>query len=144
MALYSQNMLEIALELALHDSVYGEMALKFFEHFIWIASAMDRLVDTQDEMCDEEDGFFYDVLREPDGTARRLKVRSMVGLLPLCATTILSPEVMGKIPEIRARAKWFVERRPELVENIHHPGQPGHGDRRLLAILMKETATCAR
>jgi hypothetical protein len=135
MALYSQNMLEISLELAMHDSVYGDMALKFFEHFIWIASAMDRMGDHRDEMWDEEDGFFYDVLRQPDGSAMRLKVRSMVGLLPLCATTILMPEMLEKIPEVRKRARWFVEKRPDLVANIHHPGVPGYGDRRLLAIL---------
>ncbi len=135
MALYSQNMLEIALELALHDPVHAEMALKFFEHFILIAAAMDRVGEHQDEMWDEQDGFFYDVLRQPDGSALRLKVRSIVGLLPLCATTVLFPEVLEKIPELRARARWFVEKRPELVAKIHHPGQPGYGDRRLLAVL---------
>ncbi|MGH7494312.1 MAG: MGH1-like glycoside hydrolase domain-containing protein [bacterium] len=135
MAMYSQNMLEIALALSLHDPVYAEMALKFFEHFIWIASAMDRVGEHQDEMWDEHDGFFYDVLRLPDGSAQRLKVRSMVGLLPLCATTVLLPEVLEKIPEIRARARWFIEKRPELVANMHYPAQPGYGDRRLLAIL---------
>ncbi len=135
MAFFSQNMLEISLALALHDHAYGDMALKFFEHFLWIASAMDRLGDQQDEMWDEEDGFFYDVLRKPDGSAVRLKVRSMVGLLPLCATTVLMPEVLERIPELKARARWFVERRPELVANIQHPGIPGYKDRRLLAIL---------
>jgi hypothetical protein len=142
MALYSQNMLEIALALSLHDSAYGDMALKFFEHFIWIASAMDRLGDHQDEMWDEEDGFFYDVLRQPDGSAMRIKVRSMVGLLPLCATTVLIPEVLQKIPELRARARWFVDRRPELVARIHHPGQPGYRDRHLLAILDEKKLRC--
>ena len=85
MAFYAQNMLEIALELAQHDPMYEDMVLKFFEHFLWIAAAMDRIGDNQDELWDEEDGFFYDVLRLPDGQAQRLKVRSMVGLLPLCA-----------------------------------------------------------
>ena len=135
MALYSQNMLEIALELAAHDHNYADMALKFFQHFVWIASAMDRVGDNQDEMWDEEDGFFYDVLRQPDGSAQRLKVRSMVGLLPLCATTVLTPETLEAIPEVRALSRWFVEKRPELVANIHHPGLPGYKDRRLLAIL---------
>jgi hypothetical protein len=128
-------MLEISLGLTVEDSTYGDMALKFFEHFIWIASAMDRLGNNKDEMWDEEDGFFYDVLRMPNGHSERLKVRSMVGLLPLCATTVLMPDVMEKIPELRKRAAWFVEKRPELVANIHHPGLPGYGDRRLLAIL---------
>jgi len=135
MALYCQNMLELSLALAIEEPVYGEMALKFFEHFIRIASAMDRLGDNSDEMWDEQDGFFYDVLRLPNGHSERLKVRSMVGLLPLCATTVLTPEALTKIPEIRACARWFVEKRPELVANIHHPGLPGYSDRRLLAIL---------
>ena len=87
MALFSQNMLEIAVELATHDPVYEDMALKFVEHFFCIAAAMDHRGRTG--MWDEEDGFFYDVLRLPDGSATRLKVRSMVGLLPLCATTVI-------------------------------------------------------
>ena len=87
MALFCQNMLEIAAELAMTDPNYADMALKFVEHFLWIASAMGRLGgDTG--MWDEEDGFYYDVLRLPDGRAQRLKVRSMVGLLPLCAATV--------------------------------------------------------
>ena len=86
MALFCQNMLEIASELALSDPEYVDMIVKFFEHFMWIASSMTHMGgDTG--MWDEEDGFFYDVLRLPDGSAQRLKVRSMVGLLPLCATT---------------------------------------------------------
>ncbi len=87
MALFSQNMLDISFELALHDPAYEDMALKFFEHFLFIAAAMDRIGDNRDEMWDEQDGFFYDLLRFPDGSAMRLKVRSMVGLLPLCAPT---------------------------------------------------------
>ena len=85
MAFYAQNMLEIALVLADHDPVYEEIAFKFLEHFLWIADAMDQIGEHRDDMWDEEDGFFYDVLRLPDGEASRLKVRSMVGLLPLCA-----------------------------------------------------------
>jgi hypothetical protein len=135
MALYAQNMLEISLALALRDPTYGDMVLKFFEHFIWIAAAMDRVGENSDEMWDEADGFFYDVLRKSDGSAIRLKVRSMVGLLPLCATTVLVPRVLEMLPEVRARAKWFIEKRPELVANIHHPGLPGYKDRRLLAVL---------
>jgi len=138
MCLFAQNMLEIALELALHDSLYDDMALKFFEHFLWIAAAMDRLGVNQDEMWDEEDGFFYDLLRLPDGSAQRLKVRSMVGLLPLCASTILTPETLEKIPELRARARFFGEQHPELMVNINPPGEPGANDSRLLAILNKD------
>ena len=95
MALFCQNMLEIAVELAMTDPDYEDMALKFCEHFLWIASAMAHLGgDTG--MWDEEDGFFYDVLRLPDGQAQRLKVRSMVGLLPLCAATVFEGELLAK------------------------------------------------
>ncbi len=92
MAFYCQNMLEIALILAEHDPAYEEDAFKFLQHFVWIAYAMDRIGEHHDEMWDETDGFYYDVLRLPDGSATRLKVRSMVGLLPLCASTIFEPE----------------------------------------------------
>jgi hypothetical protein len=138
MCLFAQNMLEIAMELSLHDSLYDEMATKFFEHFLWIAAAMDRVGVNQDEMWDEEDGFFYDLLRLPDGAARRLKVRSMVGLLPLCASTVLSAETLSKIPEIQQRARFFVTKHPELVMNINTPSKPGANDSRLLAILNED------
>ena len=87
-------MLQIALELALHDPVYEDLAAKFYEHFLWIAGAMDRVGRTHDELWDEEDGFFYDLLRLPEGHAVRLKVRSMVGLLALCASTVLPAAVV--------------------------------------------------
>ncbi len=106
MALFCQNMLEIAAELAMTDADYGEMALKFSEHFLWIASAMMHLgQDTG--MWDEEDGFFYDVLRLPSGQAQRLKVRSMVGLLPLCAATVYDGSVMAKYPSWRSGSRRF-------------------------------------
>ncbi len=134
MALFCQNMLEIASELSLTDPDYAEMALKFGEHFLWIASAMSHLGgDTG--MWDEEDGFYYDVLRYPDGGARRLKVRSMVGLLPLCAATVFEGEALAKYPEIGERLRWFLESRPELRAAIHDPGKPGYAGRRLASIL---------
>ena len=103
MALFCQNMLEIAVELAMTDADYADMALKFIEHFLWIASAMGHMGgDTG--MWDEEDGFFYDVLRLPDGEAQRLKVRSMVGLLPLCAATTFEGELLQKYPELGGAA----------------------------------------
>ena len=88
-SMFSQNMLEIAVELASHDSLYEDMAIKFAEHFLLIANAMNQT--GTEGMWDEEDGFYYDVLRLPDGSSERLKVRSMVGLLPLCATTVIEP-----------------------------------------------------
>ncbi|HEY3963583.1 MAG TPA: glucosidase [Planctomycetaceae bacterium] len=134
MALYCQNMLEMAAELARTDSDYADMVLKFTEHFLWIASAMGHLGgDTG--MWDEEDGFYYDVLRLPDGTARRLKVRSMVGLLPLCAATVFEGSLLAQYPEISARLRWFLESRPELCAAMHDPRITGVSGRRLASIL---------
>src|SRR5262249_12965077 len=134
MALFCQNMLEIASELALTDLDYVDMALKFTEHFLWIASSM-MYVGDETGMWDEEDGFFYDVLRLPDGQAQRLKVRSMVGLLPLCAATVFEGELLAKYPELVERFLWFIASRPELVDNIHDPRKPGVAGRRLASIL---------
>ena len=138
MALYSQNMLEIALELAQHDPMYGEMALKFAEHFLWIAAAMDRIGDNQDELWDEGDGFFYDVLRFPDGSAQRLKVRSMVGLLSLCATTVIEADVRTRFPQLAERLRSFLARHEEVSTTIAPITRAGVGDRRLLAVLSEE------
>jgi hypothetical protein len=134
MALFCQNMLEISTELALTDPDYVDMALKFSEHFLWIASSMARMGgDTG--MWDEEDGFFYDVLRLPDGQAQRLKVRSMVGLLPLCAATVFDGELLARYPELAERFQWFIEARQELVSNIHDPRKAGVAGRKLASIL---------
>lgn len=134
MALFCQNMLEIAAELALTDADYADMTLKFVEHFFWIASSMAKLGDDTG-MWDEEDGFFYDVLRLPDGRAERLKVRSMVGLLPFCAVTVYDGEVLAKYPEIGARLKWFLDSRPEIRTAIQDPSKQGVAGRRLASIL---------
>lgn len=134
MALFCQNMLEIASELAMTDADYGDMALKFCEHYLWIASAMTHLgQDTG--MWDEEDGFFYDVLRLPNGQAQRLKVRSMVGLLPLCATTVFDGALIAKEPELAERLQAFLAARPELCAAIHDPQKVGVAGRRLGSIL---------
>ena len=135
MALFSQNMLQIALELSLEDSSYEDMALKFVEHFFSIAGAMDRIGDLQDEMWDEADGFFYDLLRLPDGEGMRLKVRSMVGLLPLCAATVIDKRHLGQYPAIAARAQKYMDRNPELLANLASPFKPGYAGRRLLAVM---------
>jgi hypothetical protein len=134
MALFCQNMLEIAAELAQTDSDYVDMSLKFTEHFLWIASSMAH-VGGDTGMWDEEDGFFYDVLRLPNGQAQRLKVRSMVGLLPLCAATVFEGDLIKKHPELAERFQWFIDARPELVATIHDPRKRGVADRRLAAIL---------
>ena len=138
MALYAQTMLQIAVELAGHDPVYEPLALKFFEHSIWIGSALGRMGDRQDELWDEDDGFFYDVLRLPDGSGQRLKVRSMVGLLPLCAATVFESTELARIPAAIERGSAFLARFPQLVEHIALPGKPGHNGRTLLAVLNEE------
>jgi len=134
MALFCQNMIEISGELALHKPTYVDMWLKYVEHYLWISSALMH-VGHQTGMWDEGDGFFYDVLRLPDGSADRLKVRSMVGLLPLCAVTVFDGALMEQYPELRVRLRWFLEARPELRAFIHDPVKLGHGGRRLGAIL---------
>src|SRR5262245_2971394 len=134
MALFCQNMLEICAELAITDADYAEMALKFVEHFLWIASAMAHLGGGSG-MWDEEDGFFYDVLCLPNGQSQRLKVRSMVGLLPLCATTVFEGGTLTRYPEIVERLTWFIKNRPELRTSIHDPFKDGVAGRRLASIL---------
>ncbi len=135
MALFCQNMLDMALELAVHDPAYEELAIKFYEHFVWIASALDRAGAGQDEMWDEGDGFYSDVLRVPGQFATRLKVRSMVGLLPMCAATVYSPRVIERLPGFVERARWLGQSRPDLFGRIHPPGRAGVAGRRMLALL---------
>jgi hypothetical protein len=134
MALFSQNMLEIAAELAIKDKAYADMALKFSEHFLWIASSMIRLGDNTG-MWDDEDGFFYDVLRLPDGKAQRLKVRSMVGLLPLCAATSFDGVLLKEYPEIGMKLKHFLESRQDVFAAIHDPMKGGVQGRKLASVL---------
>ncbi len=138
MAFFSQNMAELAIRLAMYDPVYDEMAAKFFEHFLWIAAAMNR--PGADGMWDEEDGFYYDILRLPDGTATRLKVRSMVGLLPLCATTVVEPWQREAIPKTAALNVERLKRMPELFQFIHPvgPGHYGVAERGIVALVNPE------
>ena len=138
MALFTQNMLDLAFEITLHDRAFEDMIVKFAEHFYYIAAAMNRPGD--DGMWDEEDGFYYDVLRLPDGTARRLKVRSMVGLLPLCATTVVEASTRERVPSAMAQIAQRLSRMPELKNTIHPTG-PGHfgvADRGIMALLTPE------
>ena len=134
MVLFCQNMLEIALELMQHRPAYTDMGIKFVEHFLWIASSMIHAGEDTG-MWDEADGFFYDVLRLPDGSAQRLKVRSMVGLLPLCAATVFEGTYLQAHPEIQERLRRFLEARPELTAFIHDPTKLGYRGRRLAAVL---------
>jgi hypothetical protein len=137
MALFSQNMLEIAVALAVERPAYVPMVIKFVEHFLWIASSMIHAGGGVG-MWDEEDGFFYDVLKLPDGRAQRLKVRSMVGLLPLCAATVFEGRVAQIYPAIRHHFERYLKARPELTAHIHNPQAVGKSDRRLAAVLNEE------
>lgn len=135
MALFCQNMLEIGIELAAYDPAYADLATKFVDHFLWIARAMNQT--GPQGMWDEEDGFYYDVLRLPDGSATRLKVRSMVGLLPLCATTVIEPWQRERVPRSAATLVERLRRMPELLDSIHPTG-PGHlgvGERGIVALV---------
>jgi len=118
MAFYCQCMLEIALILTEYDQMYEEIAYRFMEHFIWIAYAMDRIGANHDEMWDSEDGFFYDLLHFPNGDTMRLKIRSMVGLLPLCASTVLEHDTITSHPRIFELVNLFRKRHPEVIEQI--------------------------
>jgi hypothetical protein len=138
MALFSQNMLELAFELSIHDHTYEDMIVKFAEHFYYIASAMNR--PGADGMWDEEDGFYYDLLRLPDGSATRLKVRSMVGLLPLCAITITEQSNRDRIPGVIAKINERLRRIPELRKTMHPTG-PGHfgvAERGIMSLVNQE------
>jgi mannosylglycerate hydrolase MGH1-like protein len=140
MAFYCQNMLEMALILAEDDPLYEEVAAKFVEHFLWISYAMDRLGEHHDEMWDEQDGFFYDLLRLPDGQAMRLKVRSLVGLLPLCASTVFEANAAERYPKLMEMIALFRTRHPEVVSHVAPTGEgfTGYKGRRLLSILNQQ------
>ena len=138
MALFSQNMLELAVELSGHDPTYQGMAFKFAEHFYYIAAAMNR--SGAQGMWDDEDGFYYDLLRLPDGSCTRLKVRSMVGLLPLCATTVTEAWQRDRVPVVMAGVRERMRRMPELLKTMHPTG-PGHlgvHDRGIIALVTPE------
>jgi len=138
MALFSQNMLDLASELAVYDDSYQEMVVKFSQHFLFIAAAMNK--KGEEGMWDEEDGFYYDILRLPDGTAKKLKVRSLVGLLPLCATSIVEKAQRERIPEAMAVIRENQRRMPDLMHSIHPTGQGHFGvnERGILALVNPE------
>ena len=141
MAFYCQNMLEIALILTEYDSMYEDIAFRFMEHFVWITYAMDRIGENHDEMWDSKDGFFYDLLHLPNGDAMRLRVRSMVGLLPLCASTVFEANgVLPRHPRLLELIALFRKRHPELLKHIAPADEKfiGYADRRLLSVCNKE------
>ncbi len=141
MAMYSLNLMRIALELALSNRVYEDIATKFFEHFLYIAKAMTEIGAGPGHerrgvgLWDEQDEFFYDVLHLPDGSMTPLKVRSMVGLIPLFAVEVLDAELLEKLPEFTRRLEWFLNYRPDLAALVSRWHEPGRGERRLLSLL---------
>ncbi len=135
MAMYALNLMRIALELAQHNHVYEDIATKFFEHFLHIAEAMASRCHDGSGLWDDTDKFFYDVLHLPGGQHVPLKVRSMVGLIPLFAVETLEPELLSKVPEFAQRLEWFLNYRPDLASLVSHWNEKGRGQRRLLSLL---------
>jgi len=135
MAMYSLNLMRIALELAQHNHVYEDIATKFFEHFLHIAEAMTKVGEDEIGLWDDEDKFYYDVLHMPNGHTERLKVRSMVGLIPLFAVETLDPEMLEKLPGFTKRMEWLLNYRPDLASLVSHWDVGGKGQRRLLSLL---------
>src|SRR5947207_1849553 len=138
MAMYTLNLLAIAMELAKEEPAYEDVASKFWEHFVYIAHAMSHRGHDGMGLWNEEDGFFYDVLKLPNGTHFPMKIRSMVGLIPLFAVETLEPEVLDRLPDFKRRLNWFIENRPDLTENVACMKTPGRGERRLLSIASKD------
>ena len=135
MAMYALDLLRIALELAREEPIYQDVATKFLEHFLYIAGAMNDVGRQGVSLWDPEDEFFYDVLRRPDGRAMPLRIRSMVGLIPLFAVEVLSPEDLARVPQFTERLEWFLRYRPDLAALVARWHVPGAGDTRLLALV---------
>jgi hypothetical protein len=135
MAMYSLNLLAIAMELAREDPAYEDVASKFWEHFVYIAHAINDVSHDGVQMWDEEDGFFYDVLHMPSGSHFPLRVRSLVGLIPLFAVETVEPELVERLPGFKRRMDWFIDNRPDLTQNLACMRTPGCGQRRLLSMV---------
>ncbi|MGE4182786.1 MAG: glucosidase [Limisphaerales bacterium] len=142
MAMYSLNLMRMALELALHNNVYEDIATKFFEHFLGIAAAINGVEDGAPGLWDESDEFYYDALCLPDGRQFPMKLRSMVGLIPLYAVEVLEPELLRKLPAFSARLEWLLEHRPELAGLVSRWKECGQGDRHLLSLLRGHRMKC--
>ena len=138
MAMYTLNLLAIALELANEDPAYEDVASKFWEHFIYIAHAMNHRGNDGIGLWDEMDGFFYDVLRFPDGRKYPMRIRSMVGLIPLFAVETLEPELLHRLPGFKRRLEWFIDNRPDLIGNVACMRTRGKAERRLLSIVGRD------
>ena len=138
MAMFCLNMLAIALELAKEDRVYEDVASKFLEHFIYIADAMNNLGEENTELWNERDGFYYDVLHFPNRRNIPIRLRSMVGLIPLFAVETLERDWLKDLPEFRKRAEWFFQNRPDLTADLTRMDEIGRDDRHILAIVNKD------
>ncbi|HET7875215.1 MAG TPA: glucosidase, partial [Methylomirabilota bacterium] len=138
MAMYCLNMLAIALELAREDRAYEDVASKFFEHFVYIAHAMDNRGGEGISLWDEQDGFFYDVLHLPGGERHWMKVRSMVGLIPLFAVETLEPDIVDRLRGFKRRMQWFIDHHPDFRDHVQEMEEPGRGTRRLLSIVTRD------
>jgi Glycosyl hydrolase family 63 C-terminal domain len=138
MAMYSLNLLQIALELAKTDESYEDLASKFWEHFLYISKAMNDLGSERISLWDEEDGFYYDVLHIHDKGNKPLKVRSMVGLIPLFAVATIDEDLLNQLPNFKRRMDWFIKNRPELTQNVSCMKTPGMNERHLLAVAYRE------
>ena len=135
MAMYALNLMRIALELAEHNHVYEDIASKFFEHFLSIAEAMSGVYNEDFGLWDDTDKFYYDVLNLPDNVRLRMRIRSMVGLIPLFAVETLEPELLEKVPGFQKRLEWYLAHRPDLAKLVSFWTAPGRGERRLLSLL---------
>ncbi|MFC6269339.1 MGH1-like glycoside hydrolase domain-containing protein [Frigoriflavimonas asaccharolytica] len=141
MAMYALNMMRIAMELAQYNVVYEDMAIKFFEHYLYIAEAMENLGDDQESLWNEEDGFFYDVLQLSDGKSVSLRLRSIVGLIPLFAVEIIDHEMLEKLPKFKERMEWILRNKKELANLVSHWDKEGEGKKHLMSILRRTRLT---
>jgi hypothetical protein len=138
MAMYTLNLLAISLELAREDPVYEDVASKFWEHFIYIAEAMNNIGSENIGLWDEEDGFFYDILHLPNGQHITLRVRSMVGLIPLFAVETVESNLLDQFPDFKRRLEWFINNRPDLTANISTMRTPGQQERKLVSVIRSD------
>ena len=141
MAMFALNMMRISMELALYNPVYEDMAIKFFEHYLYIAEAMENLGEGKNGLWNEEDGFFYDVLQLNDGTGISLKLRSIVGLIPMFAVEVIEHEMLQKLPNFTKRMDWILKNKPELAKLVSHWDVEGKGRKHLMSILRKTRLT---
>jgi hypothetical protein len=135
MAMYALNMLQISMELALHRSVVESMSIKFAEHFLYIAGSISSMGEDSTGLWDDQDGFYYDMLRKPDGGADRLRLRSMIGLIPMYAQIVFDEEKWEKLPRLKAHMAWFMAKRPDLVKLVSHWTDTKGNNQHLLSLL---------